>query len=351
MKIKLHLIFATTAMIANSCSDVDDENRSEQGVTSSQFFSDSANQVDAIDAALEETLAALSDSSSSQSSAALMLQSGAVTKSKICEQQDQSAKVSINRSIDRSFEKDKPKISIQKSISGSLELTRIWSHADQSVDCSDDSRPNISWDNDITNVSLEVTFERSKSIQMTKVLKQKDITKQQSKTLSSSGTRSITWTAHNEADGKITRDKIMSFSSNKSMSSQDQDEEKKEQAWSMKSETDNPLEITVVRSAEDKSLISKKIKTGAIISTSDSGVITKAVFENYLLSFENGLCRLVSGTISFTMYTSESDSEKRYTISVDSDGEYILTDITDADNETVVDDYDFDGCQADSFSI
>ena len=350
MQRKLHSVMMATIIITNSCGKVEDENRS-QSVTSSQFFSDSENQMEVIDAALEETLAALSDSSSSSSSASLMLNSGATTNLKVCEQQDRSAKVLISRSIDRSIEKDKPKISIQKSISGSIELTRILSHADQIVACIDDSRPNISWDDDITNVSLEVAFERSRSVQMTKVLKQKDTKKQQTKSFSSSGTRNITWSSHSEADGNITRDKIMSFSSSKSMILEDQDGLKKEQNWSIKTETENPLKITVVRSEEDKSLISKKIKTGTIISTSDSGVITKAEYEDYFLSFENDSCTLVSGTITFTMYTSDSTSEKRYKISVDSDGSYIVTDITDADKETIVEDYDFDGCHADSFSI
>lgn len=351
---KRQIIYTLQASIfLAACGEKEGDDRSEV-VTSEEFFSDEEHRADSIGVAIDETLAALSDSSSSNSSAnlALMLQSGGQSIERVCEQIDQSAVVSISRNIDKQIKKENDRISFEKSISGSVDLTRTWSKANQSVNCENDSHPDISWDEDIDGTSLEVVFERSKSIQMTKLLKGKEKTKSRDMSMSSSGTRTISWNSHSVTDGQIQREKTITMESSKSLSFTDQDSDTTQQSWSLSTVEGSPLEVTVVRNEDDKSLVSKKITSGSLKSTSKSGVTNLVVYDNYLINFTENSCSAASGSITITMSSStDVEANKTYQITIDENGDYILTDISDADNPSVIEDYEFDGCSYESFSF
>jgi hypothetical protein len=202
---------------------------------------------------------------------------------------------------------------VSKAITGESEENRTWSRSGGSVTCTGDHAA-IDW---TTPGSLSMTseFERQRTMTITRTLPRQTLTL--SRTIESSGTRTITW-----SDASTTS---VEFESTRSMKMENSKGKNKEIELSLATKEDAPLSVTTVRTSGV--LASRTIASGTVVATAEKGRIETA-FTNFVTEFEgtipNRVCTPTSGSFSVTAYDAGGDEIKAYTVSI-ADGVATMT--------------------------
>ena len=341
-----------------SCGDSEEERAETATSTTSISSSDDASS-ESVSTNLTDALETLSDSNISSSSASLALQGGGgangltVDRSKSCAVDGDNAVVSIESTISGSVEFTTARASISREVTGSGTTTRTWSQTDASVLCNDDAtRAAIDWEaGDISGLSLSAVIERSKSSSGSKTITSSGEEYTKSKSSSASGTRDITWISHTDNDdGTFTRVKSVSSSITRSSdSSNSRTDESISLSLTVATVEDSELQITVVRDSTSKDLVSKLISSGSLKASESEESYVVTSFEDYLLSFSDESCEATSGKVTSQFYEAGSEEpSKTYELTV-TDGAYVLMDITDAENSVEVEEFDYDLCDIQNF--
>ena len=322
-----------------------------EGVTA--LISSETGSSETVSTNLSDAINLLSDSNISSSSTSLALQGSPldVEREKKCEADGDNAVVTISSSASGVSEYSTIRADISKEITGSSSVERVWSKESAAVECDDNNkRAAINWNaDDISGLSLSVNVSRTKSSDTTRTKKSDESTMELSKSSSSKGTRTVEWASHTEnGDDTFTRVKtvVSSMEHTKSIS---KDGEDLEMSFTVATEENAPLEISVTRNASTKDLVSQLISSGTLRSTESSGAYVLTSFSNYSLEFTDDECTPVSGSLTSVFYEEGSEDPIKTLELVVADGEYTLTDTTDSSNPEVVEDFDYDLCDVQDF--
>ena len=275
--------------------------------------------------------------------------------SRACVVEGDTAKVSISTTMDRSMTKDRPNMSMSRTVSGSSTQTRIWSMTKSGVAVPVLCGPNnkaalIDWSGDLAGMKLDVSFERSRShsISMTNKKKGKEKTWEHSRSFSASGNRKIEWSAVDAAvTTAIVREKTISSNVNRTVNVTKKDGSKEELAFAVKTSDDAPLKVRVERDKTTKALQKKTIKSGTIVATRNTDGRIESSFSDVVLSFDGKECVGDSGSV-VTKFYAEGSAEpvKQLKLTIDG-GVYTLTDLVTGEEKGELTEI---GCDAEDFA-
>lgn len=349
-KLTLLLVFG----LASSCSVSDERVESS---TSPLSANDSISS-ESVSSNLTDALEALSDSNISSTSTSLTLQDSATTrptttKTKSCSVAGDNAIVSINSSIEGNIEFSNSRRDVSRSITGSGTVNRTWSKTDATVLCSENEKhAAINWSaDDIAGLTLSVSIDRSRETESTITRLSDNESSSRVKKTSVSGTRTVSWSSHTDNnDGTFTRVKSVSSSVTRSKTITSSVDASISLSMTVATEENAPLQITVVRNSTSRALISKKISSGTLRTSENESSHVLTDFQDYTLAFTDSSCVPSSGKLTASFYESGTEGAVKILELSVSDGSYTLNDITDPENPSEINDFDYDLCDINSFN-
>ncbi len=284
-------------------------------------------------------------------------------REKTCEVKDTSAIETVDASIDHSFNHDGKHLSINAVHEGSTKIVRTWSKEGSSIACKNAKRADINLDGDVTGLKLSVSFERSlaRALEISKGEtgssstegstgasngSKKDLIKK-SMSLSAKGTRDIAWVAYEaKADGTSVHSKTIVSSSERTHKRLDKNGVEQVLSYSVQVGKDEPLKVAVTYEGSVKAhnVISKVIESGSIESSRSGDGKIVSTFEQLTLNFDDHECVPASGKMISKIFAEGASEPSKILELSAADGDYTLTDVTDAANPKVLEDTDFEMC-------
>lgn len=318
--------------------------------TSTELVEDEELAGDSIAAQVDEAIAAVADEDiNSTTAAGLTLKDVDKVKKEVryreCVEENATAKVTIKKSITRSWSFEKLNRQGSSEYTNLTELMRVWSKDGGEVKCAADQKRADLPVEDMKGVALQATFKRQKSRTSSFTNVKKGVTKARSFKLSNEGTRSITWTDVTENDGVVTLTKTASQNLTRSLELLNKKGEAKLIEQSVATDPAAPLIIKVEKQQATGELISRTIVSGKKLATDKDGGRIETSFEN--VRYESGSgCYAVSGLIRGGVFAKDAtEPTVTFTIDFSDEGKSIRF----SDDKEI--EYIADGCEFDSDSV
>lgn len=338
-------------LFVTACGQDQDSDREETG--SSSLVSQDVS-AEALSLNINDALSILSETSDSRETLSLQRERPESKDRwvKSCEANDDGLAVSITGEIDRSISFENRRFSFERSLTGSLNIQRQWSHDSLELACDESGkRAEINFaSEDVVGLSLEISSEKTKSAEVKKTSISSEESRGHNSSFSLKAERQVDWLSFEEVSDE-------SYKVSKSVSSESQRErnitkpngEQITIGLSMLILAEDPLVIETVRSSADHQLISKKIVSGSIsgINADSQRIVTS--FSEVEYSFVGEECQAVSGSIEAEIYAADAEeASMKFSLSI-TDGDYVITNVTDAGNPVEVEDFDFEACDLADF--
>ena len=352
-----------SAILAVSCGAPDDQSDQPQSgdnpATGSpadspsgenSIIEDSSLSTGAFDAGLTDALESLSDSAGYATGSGLALADNS-KRTKSCVAADGIATVTMTNSVDREFSFDTPRRSYTRAVTGSGNLSRIWSQSDAEIGCDESGNyAAIDWRGDTTGLQLAVEFDRSRNASVSYENKIQGRSYSAERKFSAQGTRSVTWGEQTtDESGNLVRTKTVTSQVTRTHSRANSADVAKTLELVVQTKPEADLKITTVRDSETLALVSKTITSGTLVAEKSGDGFVEKTFENLQLNFADG-CHIASGKVTASFYKSQADGAeaelvKSMTLEI-ADGEYTLTDNTTGEG---VADFDLPSCATRDF--
>lgn len=259
-----------------------------------------------------------------------------------------SAVVTVTSEINRSREKTAPngRFTISAQRTGRGTSTRTWSRLDGSdMECNDaGTGAKVNFDN-VPSLRLEVTFTRERTDVMT--FTSTKVTRNSSKSLKSSGSRSITWTANStqESGEYIRRKSVVIKDVTQTLSMTNKNGESFSTSLSINTAEASPLVVDVTRDASDV-VKSKKFVSGEVVVKKDNDATMKTTYTDLVLDFNQGSCSITSGAAQIVITDSTGAVLKTLTLS-GSNGDSSLKD----SNGEEIEGFSLDPCDSEDIKL
>lgn len=334
-----------------ACGKKDSDSDTSPFSGDSSIVEDEALSQESFEGSMSDALATLSDSNETSESATLALANHETNRDTIkdrsCEKkEDGSVVVLAERSIDRTFEIERPRLTATHTIKGSHSMERIWT-ADFAIDCTEGDTVNVDWKSDVAGLKLVANVSRSLENEHT-LTHTSGRSVERSVTIKAEGQREIEWLASEEADGLITRDKVVKSSMTRSVKTDNSKGVEKDLNFTVETKEDAPFEIQVVRNASTLALQSKTIASGTLVATRANDGRVESTFENLKMTFADGACQLATGKVTASFFKEGSDSaDKSYELTI-VDGVATLKDVNSGEE---IEDFDLPGCSLSDFEF
>ena len=254
-----------------------------------------------------------------------------VTKSCAVSADGKSAVVSVSSSINRSRTKTfgGGRVTVSSARIGSGSSTRTWSKSDgTSVVCNGAGTGAAVNFQSPDNLKLDIAFERSRNDSSTYTGPK--VTRTASKSFTSSGTRSVTWSASDSSSAGQT------YIKNKSVVIKDVKQELSmtnkngasfSTALSINTAQASPLVIKVERNTATNGVVSKTFVSGEVVAVKDSDATMTTTYSDLKLDFADNACSISSGSALIVIKDSAGAVLKTLTLGIDASGDSSLKDI------------------------
>lgn len=246
--------------------------------------------------------------------------------------------VNISKSHSREKSITKNNYSQNMSLSKSMQITRTWKKEGQEISCNEDLTHISLAPDQFEGVELQASFSREYSMAFTKV--RGDESKSRNRSGSSSGNRTVTWTAVSVNDEDIvTTQKQIVLNITSTMTRLDKDGEDKEASFTLTTGENAPLVVEVTRNKGSKDWLTRKVVSGTTTASHADGGKIVLTYDQALFNYENE-CDPVSGTISGEIFLPGADSAAK-TFVADLEAETKTITFSDGTTEEL----DMSGCE------
>lgn len=321
---------AALGLLVHSCGSKGDD-KNDNGTSSinvSSLVADPQLTSSVVNAAHGDAVAAAADQSGSGSSLQFALADGdtdgsSVTKS--CATSGNSAVVSVSSTINRSRTKSSGggRVTVTAARTGTGSSTRTWSKTDGTpVACRSDKGAVVDFKNP-SGIKLEVSFERNRNDTMTYTGPK--VTRTSSRSFSSSGKRTVTWSSNDPAGDGAT------YSRNKSVVIKDvvqsltmtnKDGQSVSSSLSINTAENAPLVVKVERKNDStNAVVNKTFVSGQVVVKKDSDATITTTYTNLKLNYADSSCSISDGTAQVVVTDSTGATLKTYTLGKSADGE------------------------------
>lgn len=289
-------VLVSSLLVLTSCGQLKKSAQERQTLSANEIISDTEASSSVINDQFDDIVSALAQTSDTSNSSSLSLAdlSKEISETRECKTEGGKAFVDIERSMEHDFENKR----LAMSLKSSAKISRVWSHEVSEVECGDSNKYARVGDVARAGLKLEATFERSREVSS------ENKSRAKKRSMSSTGTQSISWIDESTLDGAITRSALISFDISRSTSVEGI---KESRSYSSRS-TANSIAVTIVRDEISKAWTSKLISSASVSSVLKNGAVVEANFENVLFENSETKCSPVSGAISGTI-ENPSDGE------------------------------------------
>lgn len=258
-----------------------------------------------------------------------------------------SAIVSVSANINRTRIKTSAggRVTVKATRTGSGTSTRTWSRIDgNSVACkSDKTGAEIDFKNP-TGLRLDVSFERNRSDQVT--FTGPRLTRTSSRSVSSAGTRIITWTSNDTAGGgpsNYARQKsVVIRNTTHNLTMTDKNANTVATNLTINTSEAAPLLVRVERDTATNKVLSKTFMSGQIVVKKDDDATMTTTYSNLKLNFADDSCSITDGSAQIVISDSAGTTLKSLRLGKNTYGDSALFD----DSGGEVDGFVLDPCDS-----
>lgn len=344
-----YISLAIACFILNACGNKDSDR--DEGTPASYTSQETA--ANSSSSNLEEAMDILSDSDQENSNAtALALTEPTRELTRTCVVEGATAKVNINASFEANLTKETRLGSVVQTFTKTADMTRIWSKEGSSVACNANGLyAEVTFAPVMTGTKTEITFNRKGERSVSTTLK--NGTKvSRGVTTEVEGSRNVIWVSQTQGSGtSIVRSKIVSSTATRGKTETDRSGAKSDEESTVETLSAAPLAIDVTYpSAISTTASSRLIKSGTIKAATVGQGRIESDFQNLLVSFSDTGCQPESGKVVSRIYAEGVETPARIIQIEASAGVYVATDITDAANPAVIEDFDYQFCDVRNFN-
>lgn len=322
----------------SGCGSKKDAAATAPSVSATSLVSDPALTGNVVNASHGDAVSAAADQSSSGASLALSGDDTDDDKSSItktCAVSGSSAVVTVKSTVNRSKSNtsNSGAVTVTRTRTGSGTSTRTWSRTDgTAVTCNTAANAaNADFQNP-SGLKLDVSFERSRVD--SKTYTGPRLTRTSSKSFSSSGKRTVTWSSND-----TTSDTSTTYIRNKQVVIKDvkqdltmtnKDGQNFSSSLTINTASDQPLVVKIERNKTGHAVVSKTIVSGQVIVKKDTDATITTTYSNLKLSSE---CKPSSGSATIVFTDAAGAVLKTLTLSATSGGEGELKDSSGSEVE------------------
>lgn len=362
------------ASLSTSCGKKANSTEEPVTVTATQLVEDSQLTMGVVNASHGDAVAAAADQGAS-SSARLMMgdddgvdnggghddsnddkdsddDTSNVTKACTASSDGKSVTVTATSSVNRSRTKKSNggRVTVTSTRTGSGTSTRTWSRADGSaVACtSDNSGVKADFKNP-SGLKLEASFDRTRTD--SKSYTGPKLTRSSSKTITSSGKRTVTWSSNDTSDDSgttYTRSKsVLITDTTNSITLSNKDGQNITATLTIRTPTDSPLVVKVERNNSSHAVVSKTFVSGQVVVKKDSDASITTTYSNLKLNFADNSCSIIDGSAQIVVKDSSGATIKTLSLGKNSGGDSSLSD----DSGTEVEGFALDDCDSEDIKL
>ncbi len=258
-----------------------------------------------------------------------------------------SAIVSVSANINRTRTKSSAggRVTVKATRTGSGSSTRTWSRVDGTpVACRGDKTGAFIDFKNPAGLRLDVSFERNRSDEVT--FTGPRLTRTSTRTVSSAGTRIITWTSNDTSGGgtsSYARQKsVVIRNTTHNLTMTDKNGNTVATNLTINTPEAAPMLVRVERDTVTNKVLSKTFIDGQIVVKKDSDATMTTTYSNLKLNFADDSCSITDGSAQIVISDSAGTTLKSLTLKKNSDGDSTLVD--DSGNE--VDGFVLDPCDS-----
>lgn len=315
MKITMKTLVAYLAVSSLvGCGSKDDsssgggDDEEAQGTT--EILDDSELRTEAVSSTVDVGISAAAEGTDESSASALALASNTGTKNKVftreCEEDGDTAVVTISREFSRTREITNKVREISMSMSGTNDLTRTWSSDEGAVKCHSNGKHIDVAMNDMEGMILDVDFKREGTRTATFTNVRKGITVERYFKFTATGKRHIEWTDVSTEGDNTTLSTTNTSEVDRSTVAKNKDGEERTMEMSVDIGKEDPLVVDTVRDSSSRDIVSRTIKSGTITSTNKDKGKLEIEFDTVVYTPDSG-CLADSGSISGKVFKPEAD--------------------------------------------
>lgn len=254
-----------------------------------------------------------------------------VSKSCTASSDGKSALVTVTSTINRSRTKTSGggRVTVSATRTGSGTSTRTWSKSNgDAVACNSNGTGAAVDFESPDNLKLDITFERTRSDTMSYTGPK--VTRTASKSFTSSGSRSVTWSASDpSSDGStFTRNKsVLIKNVSQTLTMTDKNGANVSTSLSINTPESSPLVVKVERNASSPyAVVSKTFVSGEVVTVKDSDATMTTTYNNLKLNYSDSSCSISSGSAQIVIKDSAGTVLKTLTLGIDASGDSSLED-------------------------
>jgi hypothetical protein len=328
------VILCASALTLQACgSKSDSSSDGPTAVNVSAVLADAQLTSGIVNSSHGDAVAAAADQSGSSTSFGFNLadsDNDGSSVSKSCAVSGSSAVVSVSSTINRSRAKTSGggRVTVSSVRTGNGSSTRTWSMSDGTpVACNAPGTGAAVNFQSPDNLKLDIVFERSRNDTMTYTGPR--VTRTASKSFTSSGSRSISWsnTEPSSGSGTYFRNKSVVIKDVKqSLTMTDKSGTSFATALLINTAEAAPLVVKVERNSSSDAVVSKTFVSGQVVAVKDSDATMMTTYSNLKLNYSENSCSISSGTAQIVIKDSAGIVLKTLTLGVDASGDSSLQD-------------------------
>jgi hypothetical protein len=248
-----------------------------------------------------------------------------------------SAIVSVSANVSRSRTKvaGGGRVTVSSTRTGKSATTRTWSRADGTPVACNQAGTGASVDFlNADGVRLDVSFERSRSDSTSYAGPR--VTRTSSKSFTSSGERSVTWSATgaSQSGASYFRNKSVVIKDvNQLLTMTNKNGDTISTSLNINTAEGQPLVVQVERNMTSNAVVSKTFISGEVVTKKDSDSTMTTTYSNLKLNFSDHSCAISSGSAVIVIKDAAGAVLKTLTLGVDSNGDSSLKDEVGEDVE------------------
>lgn len=217
-----------------------------------------------------------------------------------------SAIVSVSANINRTRTKSSAggRVTVKASRTGSGSSTRSWSRVnDTPVVCKSDKTGAIIDFKNPTGLRLDVSFERNRSDEVT--FTGPRLTRTSTRSVSSAGTRIITWTSNDTSGGSTSsyarQKSVVIQNANHNLSMTDKNGNTVATNLTINTPEASPLLVRVERDTTTSKVLSKTFMSGQIVVNKDNDALITTTYSNLKVNFADDSCSITDGSATIVI--------------------------------------------------
>ena len=239
-----------------------------------------------------------------------------ITRSKSCTAgTDGTATVVITFSGSGSKTIAKAKMSATVTMSATGTETRLWTPpAGETLECNTaQNAAKINWNREalVTGLKTAIAVDKARNITKSITTSKRSFTATDNATIK--GTRTVTWASVTSSTALV-RTKTIESNVVRTKTSTDKEGKTTTLSSTISTKPDAPLSVTVDRSITDKTLTSKSINAGTLVSIETDGTRTESTFTSVVYDMtaaNENKCQPVSGSISGKIFAGDATTPSK----------------------------------------